>query len=73
MRFPVEQFNKIPKNNPCWSDWLCFVETIKDIDINRRQLRKYFNKLVDKDDYVLEEKNELIDFLMSSKKGVYSP
>jgi len=73
MRFPIQLFYQLQKDNPHWSDWTCFQKTIEGLEINRRQLRKYFNNLVDKEEYLLEEKNDLMDFIMSTKKGSYSP
>ena len=68
-RFPIYKFDSIKKENPYWSSYICFAEAIKESkNITTRTLKKYFNILVDKDDYCETEKNGIIEHLKSLKK-----
>jgi hypothetical protein len=64
MRSVERKFNKINKKNPYWSSWNCFVNAIKGQDFNKRIILKWFNKLIDKNDYAKNEKKELIKHLL---------
>jgi len=57
--------NKIKEENPCWSDYLCFVETIQRRKFSERTIRKYFSKLVDKNEFNKRNKKDLLKYLMS--------
>ena len=60
------QFNKTQESNPYWSSWVCFYKTMNKLNIkDKKKMRRYFNKLVDKNDYLQSEKNQLINYLMS--------
>ena len=62
------QFQEIQKENPYWSSWVCFCETLKKRNLrDEKKIRKYFNKLVEKDDYDKGEKAELIRYLVSEE------
>lgn len=65
-QFPKYQFAETKKLNPCWSDHTCFAETIKDKKyLHPRIIRKWFDKLVAKDEYAKEDKNEILHYLFS--------
>ena len=69
--FPVIEYENIKKLNPYWSDFTCFAETVKDKpQLHPRTIRKYFNKLVDKDDYAQEDKNEIMKFLIDRSNSI---
>lgn len=44
-------FKKISRLNQYYSTHLCFAETIKGRSFNEQIIRRWFYKLVDKDDY----------------------
>ena len=58
-------FKEISKQNPYWSSYICFSETVKDEHLNFRYMNYWFTKLVDKDDYLEEEKIDVVKFLVS--------
>jgi len=74
-RFPVQRFQEIKRLNPYWSSYICFVEALKTVPgISNRIMRKYFRELVDEDDYVLEEREEVLNYLKTEfLKAPYSP
>jgi len=67
--FPLQLFHESKRLNPYWSSYICFAEVIENKKYLRRPtITKWFNKLVDKDDY--GEKGEVLGFLFElTKKG----
>jgi hypothetical protein len=63
MRSIKRKFDNITEKNPYWSSYLCFAETVKDKNFSYRIIKKYFNQLVDKEDYSIKEKREIINYL----------
>ena len=56
--FPIVEFQNIVRLNPCWSSWTCFCEIVKDRkNLSAKTIKRYFSKLVDKDDYAASEKH----------------
>lgn len=60
MKSLERRFNNITKKNLNYSSYLCFVETIKGGKFDRRTIRQWFDKLVDKDDYDQSERKDII-------------
>ncbi len=58
-----KRFFNIEKENPIWSSYLCFVETIRKQSLNKNKVRRFFLKLVDKNDYEEDEAEEIINYL----------
>ncbi len=72
--FPKQTFYEIQRLNPYWSSWTCFCETIKGKkDITSRVIKRYFDKLVDKDDYSKTERGELIEYLLGLRVAEIKP
>jgi len=63
MKSIERRFNNIKKGNPYWSLYLCFTEAIKNQNLSKQTLHRWFNKLVDKNDYSRSEKNGVLGFL----------
>ena len=58
------QFESISKLNPFWSSWICLCETLQKTKTkDEKTIRKNFNKLVDKNDWKGNSKQELLGFL----------
>lgn len=53
-------FNTISNQNPFWSSYICFAETVMDRKFGRPAIAKWFNKLVDKDDYDRKDRGTLV-------------
>lgn len=68
MKSLKRRFNNISKQNHYWSSYICFAEAVKDQNFSRRTISKYFNALVEKDDYDKRDKKELIKNLLSLSK-----
>jgi len=69
-KFPTIEFQEISRLNPAWSSWICFCEAIKRRgNLSKRTVKKYFEKLVEKEDYAVSEKRQLIDYLYSIATG----
>jgi hypothetical protein len=69
MRSIQRRFKQREKDNPCWSSWTCFADSIKEQDFTKDKIRRYFNVLVDKNDYEEEEKMQLLRYLYKLTRG----
>jgi len=65
MKSIPELFNKIKKENPDWSDYICLAEAISEHKCSKKEIERYFKMFVDPDDYSTEERSKIIDFLCS--------
>jgi len=67
--FPKQLFYDTQRLNPYWSSFTCFCEVVKGKKYLRRPtITKWFNELVEKDDYGKRDKGELLGFLFSLVK-----
>ena len=62
------QFQEIQRLNPYWSSWTCFTELLPKIENNK--IGRWFNKLVEKEDYLKSEKKKLVSYLKGLKTKV---
>jgi hypothetical protein len=69
MRSLERVFNKIKQENHLWSDYICFAETVKGRKFSRQIIARYFNRLVNKDDYVKRDKKPLLKQLSELSQG----
>lgn len=63
MRSLKRVFEKLKRENPNWSDYICFSHTISGKGFSKKVVSGYFNKLVDKDDYSRGERKEVLERL----------
>lgn len=56
-------FNKMVAKNPGWSTYTCFASAIKGKNFSKETLRKWFNKLVNKEDYLSGDKKAILSSL----------
>ena len=73
MKSIERRFKELQKNEGGWSSYVCFFEAIYEQGFSRSIIRRWFNKLVDLDDYAKREKSDIIDFLYKKsipKKGL---
>jgi hypothetical protein len=62
--FPIKEFQEISQANPYWSSWVCFCEAIKGKkNLSKKTIKKYFEKLVSRNDYARNERRELLGYL----------
>ncbi len=65
-QFPKYQFSETKRLNPFWSDHTCFAETTQGKRyLHPRIIRKWFDKLVAKDEYAREDRSEILHYLCS--------
>jgi hypothetical protein len=69
MRSLERVFNKIKQENPLWSDYICFSETVKARKFSRQTISQYFNRLVDKNEYIKKDKKTLLKQLSELAQG----
>ncbi len=60
MKSIERRFNNITKKNPSWSSYICFAEATKEQNFSKQAIHRWFNKLVDKDDYARNEKRAIL-------------
>ncbi len=63
MKSIERKFNNVKKDNPHWSSYICFAETVKNQNVNEQTLNRWFNKLVEKDDYSRSDKETILSEL----------
>ena len=51
MKSIKRNFERIVEENPYWSTYICFAETANGKGFSKQTISRWFNKLVDKDDY----------------------
>jgi hypothetical protein len=62
-----KDFEIIQKKYPNLSSAMCFIKLVKIGKWNRTSVLKWWNKLVNKDDYVGKEKREIIDWIVKTQ------
>jgi len=68
--FPKQTFYEIQRLNPYWSSWTCFCEVIKGKkDLKPKTIKRYFDILVDKNDYSKSDRAEIAKYLLKLRKG----
>ena len=70
MKSIERRFNNITEKKPFWSSYTCFAEAIKGQKFSEQIIHRWFNKLVDKDDYAKSEKKTVLEFLVSLSNPV---
>lgn len=63
MKSLERRFNNITEKNPFWSSYICFAEAIVYQRFSRSIIHRWFQKLVDKDDYARNEKRAILEHL----------
>lgn len=63
MKSLERRFQNITQRNSNFSSYLCFTKAVEGQGFNKRTIRRWFQKLVDKDDYVKSEKGALLKHL----------
>jgi len=63
MRSIKRRYSNIEKSKPGWSSFICFAKTIQGQEFTQDRIRRSFNELVNKDDYLQEEKMQLLKYL----------
>ena len=64
MKSLERRFNNITEKNPNWSSYICFAETVIGQGFREQIIHRWFNKLVNKDDYAKNEKKAVLGFLV---------
>lgn len=56
MRSVQRRFNEIKRRNPYWGSYVCFVEAIHGQGFSKRVIYRWFNRLMDKEEFDQEER-----------------
>ena len=68
MKSIERRFNKIQKKNPYYSSIVCFNLAVEKQGFSKPTIARWFNKLVDKDDYSSSDKKDIFEFLYAIGK-----
>ncbi len=63
MRSLKRTFEKIKREHPYWSDYICFSHAVFGKGFSKKTISRNFNQLVDRDDYPKGKKNEILKWL----------
>ncbi|NCA93640.1 MAG: hypothetical protein EOM84_00515 [Sphingobacteriia bacterium] len=63
MKSLKRRFNNISEKNPLWSSYTNFAEAITSQHFSRSIIHRWFQKLVDKNDYARNEKRAILEHL----------
>jgi len=63
-------FDEVSLANPNLSSYMCFAQVVSGHIFTQSQIRKGFNRLVDKEDYARSEKQQILNHIQKiAKKG----
>lgn len=60
-----KSFNKVKRENPYWSDIICFNNTLIGRNFKKGEINKMFRKLVSRDDYEKKDLEKVLAFCYS--------
>lgn len=63
MKSLERRFKNISEKKPLWSSYICFAEAVRGRRFNKQTIHRWFNKLVEKDDYARNEKKGILKHL----------
>ncbi len=66
MRSIERRFNQVGLKKPLASSYSCFFMAIEGQKLTKGMISRWFNKLVEKDDYDPKDKREIIKFLVKA-------
>lgn len=73
MKSIKRNFESAREKRPAWSSYVCFAEAVKGKGFSKEAIRRWFNKLVEKDDYAKNEKKALLENLVRLSSPVRTP
>lgn len=68
MRSIHRNFKNIKEKHPEWGSYIVLAETVYGNNFSKDRLARAFNELVDKEEYLREEKRELLAYLYKLNK-----
>ncbi|MFA6532993.1 MAG: hypothetical protein WCT22_03275 [Patescibacteria group bacterium] len=70
MKSLARRFKNITEKNPFWSSLACFAEAVKRQGFRRDTIHRWFLKLVEKDDYEMGDKKDILAHAEELSKAV---
>lgn len=62
------RYEKIAVKHPFYSTYTAFAETVRNTNLTEASVRRYFHRLVDKDDYAKNERPAVLRYLVTIAK-----
>ncbi len=69
MKSIERRFKNIEEKGVGWTSYTSFAQTVSGQNFSEKIIRRYFNKLVDRNDYLPAEKKEIINHLLTLTKS----
>lgn len=63
MKSLKRRFENIVEKNPSFSSYICFSKAVEGQGFNKQTIHRWFQKLVDKEDYAKNEKRAVLEHL----------
>lgn len=63
MKSIERNFKRIQKDNPLWGSYIVLAETVHGCNYSHDRISRWFNILVDKNEYLQSEKRGLVEYL----------
>ncbi len=73
MKSLERRFRNIQEKKQGWSSYVCFATAVTGQKFSREAVHRWFNKLVDKDDYATSEKRGILAHLDKLTNDVTTP
>jgi hypothetical protein len=73
MKSIKRNFESVREKRPAWSSYACFVGAVKGKRFGKEAIRRWFNKLVEKDDYAKSDKKALLENLERLSNPMRTP
>lgn len=70
MKSLERRFQAIRERNPYWGDLICFSEAVARQNFQPQIVARWFNQLVDKNDYLPRDKKDILIQLNNLSKSV---
>lgn len=70
MKSIERKFNNIQLKNPNYSSIICFTSVVLGAKFTPRAIRKWFNRLVEKEDYDKADKKAILENLTKASKAL---
>lgn len=73
MRSIQAKYRQLKGKNPSWSSAVWFLEAVRNQNFSEDVIRRWFNRLVDKDDYSKKQKKDILQNAYRATKEMFKP
>lgn len=73
MRSIKARYKNLQDKNYYWSSLVCFTEAVRGQNFSKDIINRWFNKIVDEDDYSREQRKAVLRNIYKANKDVSAP